>query len=84
MEYNSIAAYPFENGLSDHDLQIIILDNLNTFLHKMAPKKKVWLVSDQTLNNFQSILWEETWDIVYNSNNADKIVNNFQHILNTF
>jgi hypothetical protein len=41
MEYNSIAAYPFENGLSDHDLQIIVLGNLNTFLHKLSPKKKV-------------------------------------------
>jgi CDP-glycerol glycerophosphotransferase (TagB/SpsB family) len=52
-KYNSIAAYPFKNGLSDHDAQIIILDNLSIFLHKMTPIKKVRLMSDQTQNNIQ-------------------------------
>ena len=58
MKYNSIAAYPFKSCLSDHDAQIIILDNLSIFPHKMAPFKKVHLISDQTQNNFQSLLWE--------------------------
>jgi CDP-glycerol glycerophosphotransferase (TagB/SpsB family) len=58
MKYNSIVAYPFKNGLSDHDAQIIILDNLSIFLHKMALIKKVQLINDQTQNNFQSVLWE--------------------------
>jgi hypothetical protein len=46
MKYNSIVAYPFKNGLSDLDAQIIILDNLSIFLHKVAPVKKVWLIND--------------------------------------
>jgi hypothetical protein len=58
VKYNSIAAYPLKNSLSDHDAQIIILDNLSIFLHKVAPIKKVWLTNDQTQNNFQSPLWE--------------------------
>jgi hypothetical protein len=41
MKYNSITAYPFENGVSDHDVKIVILDNLNISLHKAVPKKKV-------------------------------------------
>jgi archaellum biogenesis ATPase FlaH len=48
IKYNSIAAYPFKNGLSDHDAQIIILDNLSIFLHKMSPIKKVQLNNDHT------------------------------------
>jgi hypothetical protein len=28
MKYNSIAAYPFKNGISDHDLQIMICKSL--------------------------------------------------------
>jgi hypothetical protein len=58
MKYNSIAAYPFRNGLSDHDVRIIVLDNLSIFLHKMPLIKKVRLINDQTQNNFQSMLWE--------------------------
>jgi hypothetical protein len=59
MKCNSIAAYPLENGLSDLDVQIVILDNLNISLHKMAPQKTVWLINDQTLNNFRSMVWKE-------------------------
>jgi hypothetical protein len=59
MKCNSITAYPLENGLSNLDAQIVILDNLNISLHKTAPKKIVWLINDQTLNNFQSMVQEE-------------------------
>ena len=76
MKYNSTAC-PFENSVWDHDKQIIIFDNLNIFLHKKAPKKKVQLISDQTLNNFQSVLWEETWYTAYDMKNANKMANNF-------
>jgi hypothetical protein len=41
MKYNSITAYPFENGVSDLDVKIVILVNLNISLHNTAPKKKV-------------------------------------------
>jgi len=58
MKCKSIPVYPLENGLSELEAQII-LDDLNISLHKMAPKKIVWLINDQTLNNFQSMLWEE-------------------------
>lgn len=78
---NSITAHPLENGLSNLDAQIVILDNLNISLHKMAPKKKVWLINGQTLNNFQSMVWEEIWDTICNTNNVNKIFNNFQCIL---
>jgi hypothetical protein len=39
------------------------------------------LNNDQTLNNFQSLLWEETWDPVYDMTNVNKVFNNFQCIL---
>jgi len=41
MKYNDITAYPFEKGVSDCDVKIVILDNLNISLHKTVPKKKV-------------------------------------------
>jgi len=64
--------------------KLFILDNLNISLHKTAAKKKVQLISDQTLSNFQSVLREETCDSVYNTNNVNnKIFNNFQCILLT-
>jgi hypothetical protein len=41
MKCNSITAYPFENGVSDRDVKIVVLDNLNISLHKTVPKKKI-------------------------------------------
>jgi hypothetical protein len=49
----------------------------------MAPQKTVWLINDQTLNNFRSMVWKEIWDTVCNTNNVNKIFNNFQCILLT-
>jgi hypothetical protein len=64
--------------------KLFILDNLNISHHKTAPKKKVQLISDQTLSNFQSVLHEETCDAVYSTNNVNnKIFNNFHCILST-
>jgi hypothetical protein len=41
MKYSSVTAYPFENGVSGHDVKIVILDNLNIYLHKTVPKNKI-------------------------------------------
>ena len=46
MKFNIITAYKFENGPSDHDSPST----------KNAPKKKVTLINDQTLNNFVSVM----------------------------
>jgi hypothetical protein len=59
---------------------LVILNTLNNFLHRMA-YKKFWLMNDQTLNNFQSMLCEETCVEVYSVNNVNKTVNDFQCIL---
>ena len=59
----------------------LILDNLINFLHRTVLEKKFRLISDQILNNFQPMLREETYDAVYNKNNFNKMVNDFQCIL---
>jgi hypothetical protein len=41
MKYNSITAYPFENGVSDRDVKVVVWDNLNISIHKTVPKKKI-------------------------------------------
>ena len=46
MKYNSITAYPLENGQLDLDAQIVILDNQKISVHKTAPKKSVQLIND--------------------------------------
>jgi len=58
----------------------LIFDNLNNFLHRTALKKRFRLINDHILNNFQPMLREETCDAVYNKNNFNKMVNNFQCI----
>ena len=40
---------PFINGLSDHDAQIICLQNANIGLQQSASKKKSRLIDEQTI-----------------------------------
>jgi hypothetical protein len=38
MKYSCISVYPLENGLSDHDEQILILENKNSILKTCSLK----------------------------------------------
>jgi hypothetical protein len=65
--YDKIQVNPFINGLSDHDAQIIYLQNSNTGLQQRVSKIKCRLINEQTIKHFQALLEDETWDTVYKS-----------------
>ena len=80
-KYKNISVYPFENGLSDHVAQILTLGNIKVPLQKYTYTRKTRLVDDKSIANFQSYLREEAWDLVYNSDDVNRMFNNFHCIL---
>jgi hypothetical protein len=52
MIYDKIQVKPFINGLSDHDAQIICLQNANSGLQQSVSKKKTRLINEQTIKHF--------------------------------
>jgi hypothetical protein len=80
-KYNNISVHPFENGLSDHVAQILTLGNIKIPYQKYTYTRKTRLVDDKSIANFQSYLREEAWDSVYNSDDVNRMFNNFHCIL---
>jgi hypothetical protein len=80
MTYDKIQVKPFINGLSDHDAQIICLQNANTGLQQSVSKKKSRLISEQTIKHSQTLLKDETWDTIYKTTCVNEMFNRFQGI----
>ena len=78
--YDNIEIEPFINGLSDHDAQIICLHKTNIIPQQKFSKKNSRLINDQTINSFQLLLKDDTWNQVYNSSCTNEIFNKFQDI----
>jgi hypothetical protein len=52
MIYDKIQVKPFINGLSDHDAQIICLQNANIGLQQIVSKIKSKSINEQTIKHF--------------------------------
>jgi hypothetical protein len=77
---DKIQVKPFINGLSDHDAQIISLQNANIGLQQTVSKKKSRLISEQSIKHFQTLLKDEMWDTVYESTCINEMYSKFQGI----
>jgi hypothetical protein len=68
--------YPINNGLSDHDAQLLIITNihLQTHKHKIPIISSKRIFNDQSLLNFQMQLSYETWDDIFSGNDIDTIL----------
>ena len=69
------------NGLSDHDAQLICLQNGMVGLQQYAPKRKTRIINEQTIKHFQMLLNDETWDTVYKATCVNEMYNSFQTTL---
>jgi hypothetical protein len=80
-KYNNISVHPFEDGISDHVAQILILENIKVPLQNYIYTKKTRTIDDKSIANFQPYLREEARDSVYNSDDVNRMFNNFHCIL---
>jgi hypothetical protein len=69
--------YPINNGLSDHDAQLLITKNVHllTYKHKIPTISSTRIFNDQSLLNFQMQLSYETWDDIFSGNDVDTMFN---------
>jgi hypothetical protein len=72
-------AYPINNGLSDHDAQLLIIKDIHllTRKHKIPTISSKRIFNDLPLHNFQMQLSYETWDDIFSGNDVDIIFNYF-------
>jgi hypothetical protein len=78
--YDKIQVKPFINGLSDHDAQIICLQNANIGLQQSVSKIKSRLINEQTIKHFQTLLKDKMWDTVYKSTCINEMYSRIQGI----
>jgi hypothetical protein len=69
------------NGLSDHDAQLLKINNVYAASKKVFSKQRTRIINGETLTHFQSLLKQETWQSVYQTQDTNNMFNVF---LNTF
>jgi hypothetical protein len=69
-----------KNGLSDHDAQLITLNNFSLPFSNIEPTY-IRSINKNTIDEFQLQLSWEQWDNIFGNNNVNDMFNNF---LNTF
>jgi len=77
---NNHQVTPLINGLSDHDVQIIILNVLQNKSHEHQPYFRR-NINKYTIAEFKNSQSYETWDSVFECNDVNTIFNSF---LNTY
>ena len=80
IKFHSFSIYPFVNGMSDHDAQIIVIHNLtvqncNNYFYFGQKIDKCSII------DFNTKLSYESWEDIFIDNDVNAIFNNF---LNTY
>jgi hypothetical protein len=71
-------ACPVINGLSDHDAQLIKLENI--FMQKKANEVKIVRnFNTYSISDFKIKLSEETWDNIFDESDVNKMFDNFHN-----
>jgi len=72
--------YPFLNGLSDHEVQILVIENtvLTKQINNITTRRDI---NDQSIMEFQILLSYENWEEIFMEDDANISFNKF---LNTY
>jgi hypothetical protein len=74
-----------KNGLSDHDAQLIVINDVKPVVSNYSCRKQTRLINDLIIKEFTTHLRNENWKLVYNnSHDVDLKFNTFQSILRIF
>ncbi|PNF25679.1 hypothetical protein B7P43_G16270, partial [Cryptotermes secundus] len=83
--FSSSSTSPIINGLSDHDAQFLVMDNLavaGNFIHQ---KQRIRKINSESIKQFQLLLKRESWERVYKENDTNNKYNLFlSSFLNIF
>jgi hypothetical protein len=73
----STITFPLVNGLSDHDAQLLTINNIYAATKNVSLKQRTRIINSETLTNVQSLLKQETWQSVYQSQDTNNMFNSF-------
>jgi hypothetical protein len=71
----SSSTSPPINGLSDHDAQLLTINNIYATTNKIPFKQNTRLINNETITNFQTLLKKETWESVYKVKDTNCVFN---------
>jgi exonuclease III len=74
---NSFKISSIVNGLSDHDAQYLILENVSIESNITPVKYRTRLINKDTIKTFPHLLKYETWESVYLNNDVNSMFNTF-------
>jgi hypothetical protein len=57
---NSISTSPTDNGLSDHNVQLLIIDNIYAATSKICSKQRTGVLTNEIIMHFHTLLKNET------------------------
>ena len=77
----STITFPLINSLSNHDAQLLTINNIYAATKKVSLKQRTRIINSETLTNCQSLLKQEIWQSVYQTQDTNNMFNSF---LNTF
>jgi hypothetical protein len=81
IRFSSSSTSPIINGLSDHDAQYLMINNIAAAANLIPLKQRTRRVNNERIMQFQLLLKSETWESVYKDNDTN---NKFDSFLYTF
>jgi antitoxin component of RelBE/YafQ-DinJ toxin-antitoxin module len=75
IRFSSSSTSPIINGLSDHDAQYLMINNIAAAGNLMPFKQRTRKVNNETIMQFQFLLKSETWESVHKDNDANNKFN---------
>jgi hypothetical protein len=83
--FSSTSTSPIINGLTDHDAQYLMINNIAATTNLIPLKQRKRKVNNDTIMEFQLLLKSETWESVYKDNDTNNKFNSFLYtFLNIF
>jgi hypothetical protein len=74
---NSSSTSPITNGLSDHDAQLLTINNIVAAVNLIRLKQRTRKINNDTIMQFQHLLKNETWESVYKHKDINNKYNSF-------
>jgi hypothetical protein len=85
IRWNSSSTSPIINGLSDHDAQLLTINNIVAEVNLIPLKQRTRKINNATIMQFQLFLKNETWESVYKRKDINNKYNSFLYtFLNIF
>jgi hypothetical protein len=65
------------NGLSDHDAQYLMINNIAAANNLITLKQRTRMINNKTIMQLQLLLQNETWETVYKDSDTNNKFNSF-------